>query len=53
MDLANLTDAQRELLRDCATPEDILKTAQEQGIELTDDQLEAVAGGTDWSTIGS
>ena len=48
MELNDLTDQQRELLRDCASPEDVLKVAQDEGIELSDAQLEAVSGGLDW-----
>ena len=34
-----------ELLKGCNGTEEILKLVKEEGIELTDDQLEAVSGG--------
>lgn len=40
----------------CKTPEEILAFAQDEGLELTDEQLEAVAGGKDvngWGFYGS
>ena len=35
----------QEKLKSAKTPEDILALAKEEGYELDDDQLEAVAGG--------
>lgn len=50
MDLKNalegLTDEQREQARALKTPEEIINFAKEQGFELSDDQLEAVSGGS-------
>ena len=48
MDLNNLTEGQKEFLRTCESPEEALKAIQEEGIDLTDDQLEAVSGGVGW-----
>ena len=52
-DLYNkLTDEQKKRFRDCKTQEDFLRVVQEEGIELTDDQLEAISGGSalsDWA----
>ena len=47
MDFNGLTLEQQEKARACKTPEDILALAKEEGIELTDEQLEAVSGGWD------
>lgn len=33
------------------SPEEMLKLAQENGVELTDEQLQSVAGGQDWDEI--
>ena len=50
MDLSNLTDEQLDKARHCETPEEILSLVQSDGIELTDEQLEAVSGGEkDWT----
>ena len=43
--LKGLTDEQLARIKDCQNSEEILKLAKEEGIELTDDQLEAVNGG--------
>ncbi|MBQ9005877.1 MAG: Nif11-like leader peptide family natural product precursor [Atopobiaceae bacterium] len=34
----------REMLAKCETAEDILKLAKQEGIELTDEDLDAIAG---------
>lgn len=38
----------QERLKNCKTPEEMLELAQEAGYELSDEQLEGVAGGSDW-----
>ena len=43
--LKGLTEEQIRKLRECKDTEEILKLAKEEGIELTDEQLEAVSGG--------
>jgi len=43
--LKGLTEAQIEKLKRCKNTEEILVAAKEEGIELTDEQLEAVSGG--------
>lgn len=43
--LESLTPEQREKARACATPEEILAFAKEEGYELSDDEIEAVSGG--------
>lgn len=45
MDFNDLTPEQQEKARACKTPEEVLALAQEDGIELTDEQIEAVSGG--------
>ena len=50
MDLSNLTSEQLEKAKKCETPEEFFALAQSDGIELTDEQLEAVSGGEkDWT----
>jgi len=43
--LQGLTDAQREKAKNCQSREELLKMAQEEGVELNDEQLAAVSGG--------
>ena len=48
MDLNNISDQLMEEARNCKTPEELLALAKREGIELTDEQIEGVAGGQDW-----
>ncbi len=43
--LKGLTEEQIAKVKACKNQEEILKLAKEEGIELNDEQLEAVAGG--------
>lgn len=43
--LAGLTEEQIAKVKACKNQEELLALAKEEGIELTDDQLEAVTGG--------
>ena len=43
--LKSLTKEQIAKLKECKSQEDMLKIAKEEGVELTDEQLEAVTGG--------
>ena len=43
--LKGLTEGQIAKLKECKGQEEILAAAKEEGIELTEDQLEAVSGG--------
>ena len=49
MDLSNLTEEQKARARACKTPEEILALAREEDYDLSDEQLEAVAGGA-WAS---
>ena len=50
MEFADLKDPElREKLRNVSSPEELLALADEAGIELTDEQLEAVSGGDSWA----
>ena len=44
--LKGLTEEQIAKVKACKNQEEILKLAKEEDIELTDEQLEAVSGGT-------
>ena len=39
----------QEKLRSCQTVEELVQLAKEQGVEMSDEALESVAGGIDWS----
>ena len=43
--LKGLSEEQIAKIRECKSQEELLKLAQEEGIELTDEQLAAVSGG--------
>ena len=43
--LKGLTEEQKAKVRGCKNQEELLKLAKEEGIELTEEQLEAVSGG--------
>ena len=38
----------QEKLKACKTPEELVALAKEDGVELTDEQLESLAGGGKW-----
>ena len=44
--LKGLTEEQIKKLKECKTQEEIINLAKEEGIELTDEQLSAVSGGS-------
>ena len=47
--LKGLTEAQIEKLKACKDNDEILMAAKEEGVELNDEQLEAVSGGCGFS----
>ena len=49
MDFEDLKNPElQEKLKACKTADDLADLAQEEGIVLTDEQLESLAGGFDW-----
>ncbi len=46
----DLTEKQRKALLACKTPEDILALAQEEGYDLSDEELKDMAGGS-WNPV--
>lgn len=48
MDLNNLTPEQRAKVDAAKTPEEILAIAQEEGYELSREELDSIAGGDSW-----
>ena len=53
MNLNDLTQEQWDKLRECKTPEDILALAQAEGYELTDEELQQIAGGGGYVSGGN
>ena len=52
MDLNELTEEQKAKALACESPEELLALAREEGMELTDEQLEGVAGGWGSASCG-
>ena len=48
MNFDELSPELRKKAQACETPEDFLALAQEEGYELSDEELEAVSGGIKW-----
>ena len=48
MDFSNIPENVMSEARNCKSPEELFDLAKREGIELTDEQLEGVAGGQDW-----
>ena len=52
MDFDNLTEEQKAKARECKTPEELMELAQAEDIELSDEQLEFIAGGgSGWDDV--
>lgn len=47
--LEGLSEEQIARIKECKNNEEVLEVAKEEGIELTDEQLEAVSGGCGFS----
>ena len=43
---SELTPEQMEKARECKSSDDLVELAKSEGVELTDEQLDAIAGGT-------
>ena len=52
MNFEDLTPEQQAKARACKTPDDMIALAQEEGVELSDEQLQAVSGGWGCATDG-
>ena len=52
MNIEDLSPELKEKILACKTPEDLLVLAKEEGYELSDEELQSIAGGgTDWCGI--
>ncbi len=47
MDFNDLSDDLKAKARECASAGELVKLAQEEGIDLSDEQLSAIAGGSE------
>lgn len=46
MDLDKLSPELQEKAKDCKTPEEMIELARQEGYELADSELDAIAGGS-------
>ena len=51
MDFKDLTPEQQEKARACKNPDELVALAKSEGVELTDEQLELIAGGDFWEGL--
>ena len=49
MDIKDLTPEQIEKAKACKTAEELLELAKAEGVELSDEQLDGIAGGYNWN----
>lgn len=48
MDIKDLTPELKEEAQNCKTVDEIIELAKEEGVDLSDEQLDAIAGGSSW-----
>ena len=48
MKFDDLTDEQKARVEACKTTEELIALAKEEGVELSDEQLNSIAGGDNW-----
>ena len=46
MNFEDLTEEQKAKARECKTPEELMQLAMEEDLDLTEEQLEKVSGGS-------
>ena len=49
MDLKDLSPELRSKASACKTPEEIIALAKEEGYELSEEELQAISGGVNWT----
>ena len=52
MEYKDLTPEQREKVDACTTAEELVELTMDEGISLTDEQLETISGGSTWKADG-
>ena len=53
MDFNTIPDELKEKARTCKTADELVALAGAEGVELSDEQLEAVSGGLEWDECGA
>lgn len=48
MNIEDISPELKEKALACKTPEELIELAKSEGIELSEDQLDAIAGGEEW-----
>ena len=48
MELSDLTPEQIEKAKACTSAEELVEIAKAEGMELSDELLDTISGGTDW-----
>ena len=51
MDIKDLTEEQIEKAKACKTAEEFFALAKEEGIELSEEELDAMSGGVNWDCL--
>lgn len=46
---ANMSPELRKMAAECQSPEEILELAKKEGVKLTEEQLESISGGGQWT----
>ena len=47
----NVSPDLKERARACTTPEELMSLAAESGIDLSEEELSSISGGTSWSCV--
>ena len=53
MNIENLSPELREKMLACKTPDELIELAKDEGITLTEEQIEAISGGLDLISIAT
>lgn len=51
MDLDKLSPELQDKARLCKSADELIKLADEAGVELTDEELETISGGVNWTCV--
>ena len=51
MDLDKLSPEIQEKIKTCTSADELMTLAREEGVELSDAELDAIVGGVDWTDL--